>query len=237
MAAKFIPGSGEKALTKLEWDMLLGEHMAVVDVPAAWFGPELAELYPDAKVIVTTRDKEAWYRSCVAAFTHRKWSSTPLGRFLFTTMFMWNKAKLELIHFMDRKQVDVWKFEWHDEKAKPAAMRSYDEYYDEVRTRIPESKRIEFTVQDGWSPLCAHLGVEVPTALVEGERVEVPFPRSNDAEAFVALVSRGSNRLYRGAMNDWAVRIVGTAMAGYILYPHAIWLIRQATRLMGQRNN
>ncbi len=41
--------------------MLLGHCQAVCDVPAACFATELMEAYPDAKVILTNRDIDAWY--------------------------------------------------------------------------------------------------------------------------------------------------------------------------------
>ncbi len=48
---------------KAEFDKLLGEYDAVSDVPAVLFSPELLEAYPDAKVILTTRDPEKWVDS------------------------------------------------------------------------------------------------------------------------------------------------------------------------------
>jgi hypothetical protein len=36
---------------------------AVTDFPAACFGPELISAYPEAKVILTTRDPDAWVES------------------------------------------------------------------------------------------------------------------------------------------------------------------------------
>lgn len=234
MRAKFVPESGEKPLTHLEWDELLGQHMAVVDVPGAWFGPELAELYPDAKVVVTTRDKDAWFRSCVAAFVQRKTYAGWLGHAIFNTIFFWSPRELGLIKFMDIKQRDVWKFEWHDEDAKPKAMRSYDEYYAEVRSRIPEERRIEYDVQEGWEPLCAHLGLDVPTALVDGERVNVPFPRSNDAKSFVARINSGRNKRIQIAAKRWAVRIALFAAGTYILLPYVRLVSRQGMRVLSE---
>lgn len=228
MAAKFIPGSREEPLSRDEWDVLLGNHMGIVDVPAAWFGPELAELYPDAKVIVTTREKEAWFRSCQAAFANRKSAAGRARRWIFGAIFLWDGRMRELIRFMDRKARDVWRFEWHDDDAKDKAMSSYDAYYDEVRARIPESKRIEFTVQEGWGPLCAHLDVPVPTAIVDGERVEVPFPRTNDAGEFTAKVVRMRNGAVKEAFKGWALRILLFAVAGYVAYPHAVSLARRS---------
>jgi hypothetical protein len=42
---------------------LLAGYIGITDQPAILFTRELAELYPDAKVIVTVRDPEKWFRS------------------------------------------------------------------------------------------------------------------------------------------------------------------------------
>ena len=44
-----------------EWDKLLGHCQAICDWPAVAFAKELIEAYPEAKVIVTTRDVDSWH--------------------------------------------------------------------------------------------------------------------------------------------------------------------------------
>ncbi|KAI9146902.1 NAD dependent epimerase/dehydratase [Paramyrothecium foliicola] len=53
----------EATLSRLEWDQLLGRYQACCDVPSAIFSAELAQVYPDAKVIILNRDAESWYQS------------------------------------------------------------------------------------------------------------------------------------------------------------------------------
>ena len=48
--------------SRQQWDALLGHCQAVCDVPAIHFADELMDTYPDAKVILTTRDVDAWHR-------------------------------------------------------------------------------------------------------------------------------------------------------------------------------
>ena len=57
-AAKF-DNDGE--FGREQWDQLLGHCMAVCDWPAVAFAKELIEAYPDAKVILTTRDVNSWH--------------------------------------------------------------------------------------------------------------------------------------------------------------------------------
>ncbi|MGH2883578.1 MAG: sulfotransferase family protein, partial [Solirubrobacteraceae bacterium] len=46
-----------------DWDELFGEHESTVDWPGSYFYRELADAYPDAKVVLSTRDPEAWEKS------------------------------------------------------------------------------------------------------------------------------------------------------------------------------
>jgi hypothetical protein len=54
-------GRGEM-LSRKQWDELLGHCQAVCDWPAACFGRELVEAYPNAKVILQGRDIDSWHR-------------------------------------------------------------------------------------------------------------------------------------------------------------------------------
>src|SRR5580700_2228222 len=49
--------------TEVDWDEIFGEHESTVDWPGSFFYRELADAYPDAKVVLSVRDPEAWERS------------------------------------------------------------------------------------------------------------------------------------------------------------------------------
>lgn len=55
-------GEGEK-FGRREWDRLLGEYDSGADVPFATFGVDLIEAYPEAKVLLNSRDVDAWLGS------------------------------------------------------------------------------------------------------------------------------------------------------------------------------
>lgn len=57
-AAKF---DGEGEFGRDQWDQLLGHCQAVCDWPAVAFAKELIEAYPEAKVLITTRDVDSWH--------------------------------------------------------------------------------------------------------------------------------------------------------------------------------
>src|SRR3569623_313362 len=48
---------------KVNWDTLFEGYQSAVDYPVARFHKQLMEKYPDAKIIHTIRDAEAWYQS------------------------------------------------------------------------------------------------------------------------------------------------------------------------------
>jgi hypothetical protein len=55
--------AGEKELAlKLLREVTTG-YAACTDMPHAMVTPELVELYPDAKVVLVTRDPERWWKS------------------------------------------------------------------------------------------------------------------------------------------------------------------------------
>ncbi|TDZ16167.1 putative membrane protein [Colletotrichum orbiculare MAFF 240422] len=69
LAAKY-DGTGER-FGRAKWDALLGHCQAVCDWPAASFADELIEAYPDAKVVLTTRDVDSWYKPTKATVNWR----------------------------------------------------------------------------------------------------------------------------------------------------------------------
>lgn len=183
--AKYL---GQGQWTKQDWDRLLDDSQAVVDVPAALFGVELAEAYPDAKVVILNRDAEKWYESTLnSVATLASPSPTRIARLLYNlvldprtrshhgTMMLMNKEALGFDHA----------------KEKDKALQWYERVYAEFREKIPEHRRIEFQVQDGWGPLCKHLGVDVPMVKDStGKMVEAPFPHLNDREVFLANIQK-----------------------------------------------
>src|ERR1051325_4107204 len=46
-----------------DWSQFLADYAATVDWPSAAFWPELMEAYPDALVILSVRDTQAWWDS------------------------------------------------------------------------------------------------------------------------------------------------------------------------------
>lgn len=223
-------GEGDP-FTRRDWDKLLGTSQACCDLPAALFGVELAEAYPEAKVVILNRDPEAWYESVIHT-TDAAMSSN--GLWLMANILhasLWSRemrARARFFHAMSKHALG-----FHAATEKDKALAWFKAQYDEFRARIPAERCVEMTIKDGWAPLCKHLGVPVPTVVDEatGRLVEAPFPRTNDREFFQQHSSRLRARWTDHAnTNFFAVvgRAALLAAAGYASY--SLW----KTRLSGR---
>lgn len=149
----------------VDWDALLKGYKALVDWPGCHFWRELAAHYPDAKVILSTRDHERWYESMTnTIFRVIGGDLPPEGP---------ARDVAEMAGYVVRDKT----FGGNLDKAHVLDVLAKHEA--EVKRSIPASRLLVFNVSEGWDPLCRFLGVSVP---------ETPFPRTNSAEEFQALL-------------------------------------------------
>lgn len=197
--------AGKGTFGKEDWDRLLGNAQAVCDMPAGPFSVELAELYPEAKVIILHRDSEQWYESVLNSIykVTKPTEAFVMAKMVYCLMLDPGTACLKKFGQSIHKYV----LPYDHGKEKDAAIADYNEKYNEFRERISSDRWIEMTIKDGWKPLCEHLGVPVPMVKDDatGKMVEAPFPRANDREDFHAAsrkirgnaVARANNNLFR----------------------------------------
>ncbi|KUJ19012.1 uncharacterized protein LY89DRAFT_510039 [Mollisia scopiformis] len=121
-------------ITKEELDEFLGDFAGVSDIPAAIFAPEFMDAYPEAKIVLTTRDEEKWFESMKATIWHAK--NSPFGQTM--SDYLWGN---------DREGEGKMRFLRHNEKVRSAAKERGREV-------------LEFEVKEGWKPLCSFLGPE-----------------------------------------------------------------------------
>lgn len=152
----------------LDWSVFDG-YRAAVDWPAAHYWRELIDRYPKAKVILSVRDGESWYKSVTDTIYGRISSPLPdeAPEVLRIHREMTRKIVLEDTfggRFLDKKHA-IGVFERHNE---------------EVRRAVEPSRLLVYNVKEGWEPLCDFLGVTIPSE---------PFPRVNDTASFLAWVA------------------------------------------------
>ncbi len=156
----------------VSFDDLLAGYESCVDWPAAAYWRELADHYPDAKVILTVRDPEAWLASMQATILKMRRRS-PLTA-VRDALLALTRSDLAAMVKMGRLTVDKRVFGGRINDPD-RALRTFTEHIDEVKAAIAPERLLVFDVRQGWEPLCEFLAVPVP---------DEPFPRGNDAAAF-----------------------------------------------------
>ena len=153
-----------------DWPAIFGDYTAAVDWPAAAYYAELADAYPQAKVVLTMRDPERWYASArETIYTMSKM----MGRMPASWLVGAHPSRR---YFPEMADNIIWgpganshfdgKFEDKDH-----ALRVYNDHIDAVKQRIPAERLLLFDVKEGWGPLAEFLGKPVPAT---------PFPNTND---------------------------------------------------------
>ena len=158
---------------------VLHGYVATVDWPACELWAELAAQHPDAKVLLSTRPTERWWASYEATI-HQLQLQEPSASDLAASPpgleSLWEMA-IEVINKRSFGTDDYRTLNEQDFKA------AYERHNEHVRATAPHERFLDFDVAQGWEPLCAFLGVEVP---------EEPFPNVNDREQFWATFGAGA---------------------------------------------
>jgi hypothetical protein len=150
----------------VDWDGLLAGYRSAVDWPTCAFWRPLADRYPQAKVILTVRDPDAWYASCTATIFKRLTQPAEPGRAAHRRMV----RQLVLEQTFGGRVDDP-------EHAKAVFERNSAA----VRAALPPERLLEFESTDGWEPLARFLGVPIP---------DRPYPRTNSTEEFLERARR-----------------------------------------------
>ncbi|KAK2774092.1 hypothetical protein FQN53_003763 [Emmonsiellopsis sp. PD_33] len=175
-----------------EFDRLLGEYDACLDMPCCLFWNDLHEAYPDAKIILTHRDVDSWMAS--------------MHKTIFPYLARASTRVLKLVDFeMTRPSVIMMETAFkvlcnndYGEKCRQA----YIDHYDKVRATVPKDRLLEFNFGDGWEPLCRFLDVPVPDG---------PFPKTNSADMFNNAVESEISTMVFGSLRSLGLYIVPAA--------------------------
>lgn len=142
---------GDVQITSAEFDILLGDNQAVVDSLSILFAPELLAAYPDAKVILNVRpDINAWYRSIdktIVQEVDQSW--TMWGMQWFSAEFHWLYSL-----YLNHGYPGVFHSVTTTDGIQRNAKWVYRDHCNMVRGMVPKDKLLEWSVEDGWEPLC-----------------------------------------------------------------------------------
>ena len=176
-----IPGAPDPPrppFTRTDWDALWGQHYDVVTDRAAPFAPELIAAYPEAKVVIVQRDFETWWPSCKRIILHRVMGRDDDHRMVVAMIPLLQWLTIGSKSFSVMRKINYGFFGARTKtECQARAREAYQGYYDEVRRLVPEARRLEYRLSDGWGPLCEFLGVKVP---------DVEFPWRNARDKFEA---------------------------------------------------
>jgi hypothetical protein len=173
-----------------DYDELFRGFRSAVDFPACIFYQRFAEEYPDAKVVLTVRDPEAWWKS--ASSTILK-GAPPGLRMAGRALGMFSPNVRGIPQLVDMLETDIYgsflEGRARDREHMKARFAAWNE---EVKRTIPSERLLVFDVKEGWEPLCAFLGRPIP---------ETPFPRKNGGDSFAERTRTSSlmREFWRGA--------------------------------------
>lgn len=160
-----VPLWVEAGQGRADWDAIFQGYRAQVDHPGTQYYAELAAHYPQAKVLHTVRDPEKWFASTQATiFSPQSPTNRPEMAAFFAPIlaFFGGEKRHDRAHMIDF-------FHRHTETVKAA---------------IPAERLLIWDVAEGWGPLCAFLGVDVP---------EGPIPHENTTSQFQARMTNADH--------------------------------------------
>lgn len=197
-------GKPRSRFTRQDWDALWGDEYDIVTDLACPFTDQLITAYPHAKIVIVQRDFDSWWKSYQAAvldniFPRRQWIAVWLIRNVLRSRAADAMIKINYGLFSARNLADI----------KSNAQKTYDEYYRNIRERIPAERRLEYTMGGGWEPLCAFLGKDVP---------DVPFPRLNDSAYRSKSQRKGGFMVFLTSAKKLAWLVVAVGALGTALW-------------------
>ena len=147
-----------------DWDMIFKNFNATVDWPACNDYAELSAKYPEAKILLTRRPAEDWYRSCMNTIF------VGMIKGVAPDMPERTKAMIRMVTTLIADNTFG-----GDLTDKDNAIRVYETHNQQVIDTIPADRLLVYETGEGWDRLCAFLGVPVP---------DTPFPKTNTTQEF-----------------------------------------------------
>jgi hypothetical protein len=149
----------------MDWGGLLQNYKACVDFPTCLYYQELMEVFPDAVVVLNTRDPEKWFESWEHLMSICDAVNDPDRIVRFEKWLPCVYAIRERYFGGQIEQL--------------SNIKVFNDHLDSVRRNVPSNRLLEFRVTEGWGPLCEFLSVDNPDA---------PFPHLNEREGMLELL-------------------------------------------------
>ena len=155
--------------------LMLQGYATTVDWPTTYVWKELAAANPQAKIILTLRDPDAWYASAAATIFARMIEFETLrAEALRSDPAAIDEARRRHMEMINTLIVEN---TFGGSLDKDNAIAVFNAHNEEVRRSVPREKLLVYESGDGWEPLCAFLDMPVPSA---------PYPKVNTTEDFAS---------------------------------------------------
>jgi hypothetical protein len=144
----------------MDWHEIFKGYGATVDWPSTAYWREISEAFPEAVIVLSTRDPDKWWKSA---------SET-----IFPSILRNDQEENMARRLMTRATLAR---TFHgDLTDREGCIAAFNRHNEEVRRTAPHNRLVEWNPKDGWEPLCKALKLPIPS---------MPFPESNSKEEFV----------------------------------------------------
>lgn len=163
-------------MTSTKWQQYFNNknYSTGVDFPFSMFYKELMIAFPDAKVVLSTRDPSTWHTSVYNSIFKltelmNRWSYN----LIFKTLDGRKNVGWDFFQKLDSKVHEGCDVGFHDAiKGGPqVAEKFFLDWEKEVRRSVPAERLLVHSAKEGWPPLCQFLELPIP---------DRPYPRVND---------------------------------------------------------
>ena len=139
-----------------DWATIFDGYQSTSDYPACSYWRELADYYPNAKVVLTARDADSWFDSVSETIFSDQMQGSLAGSAAEAMM-----QGAIFAAFGGRVKDREFMTDWFSRRNQA------------VIDTLPAHRLLVYSPKEGWGPLCNFLGVAVPDA---------PFPRVNSRD-------------------------------------------------------
>ncbi|CAI2731953.1 unnamed protein product [Schistosoma spindalis] len=141
---------------------LLNGYVATTDLPSCGFYKELMNMYPNAKVVLTIRDKYDWLYSLRKVVLPR---STDPWKFKIEEGDKVLGLNSEFYKMSEDSLKLAFENYYINLDDDHILLKYYDQYNQLIQKIVPSERLLIHNLGDGWEPLCKFLNVDIPAGI------------------------------------------------------------------------
>ena len=160
-AKYFNPNHQLLPFRRRDWDKIFGDFEVVRGLQPAFLAEDLIAAYPEAKVLIYTRDVEEWASSMERTVCRLMgWKTMPV--------LTWLEGGTKRKFYENiRRNIAAWSsFDSWTSVGKAfdreEMKKSYSRRHENIHELVPPDRLLDFRPQDGWVPLCKFLDRNPP---------------------------------------------------------------------------